>query len=383
MQSQTRNEARGVATAVVTRCLRVRRRLRWAGPRRILISLLGAAAIASALRAASRLVAAVQVLLFTSPAASALKPRLTEAWVAFLAALIPMVILFLLTVGLALFRGTYHKLTPLGVLSSSAAFSYWFLAALLLVLWKELNPVLNLPFLLPPIIAFLGFQLVRTASRTFAKARQHMLRTADEVLELPGPPPLLYLRPFAADAAPAPPEFDMAKRESEMWTITNLKFWTERRELTFEEVLCRGLSEISPVIAIGRPGERLPRLGAARKYVADDQWQDEVSRLVEACSIVCILAGHTKGVVWEVLHVVATCPPEKILLLLPPKLDEGAWSLFFHGIGAQALPLPRDLPPDSLALAFGPATEVLSFCGKAVPASYAEIARCALLRLPV
>src|SRR6202521_5017525 len=168
-----------------------------------------------------------------------------------------------------------------------------------------------------------------------------------------------------------------------MWTIPNLKFWTERRELTFEEVLCRGLSEISPVIAIGRPGERLPRLGAARKYVPDEQWRDEGSPLAGECPMVFLLGGHTKGVVWEVLHVVATCPQEKILLLLPPKVDEGVWSLFFHGIGAQALPLPRDLPPDSLALAFGPATEVLSFCGKAVPASYAEIARCALLRLPV
>ena len=113
------------------------------------------------------------------------------------------------------------------------------------------------------------------------------------------------------------------------------------------------------------------------------QWRDEVIRLVDACSIVCVLAGYTSGIVWELLHVAATCPLEKILLFLPPRFDECAWSRFLQSIGTQApgLPLPRSLEPGTLALAFRPEAVVIGFSGKPISANYGEIARSTLQRL--
>jgi hypothetical protein len=372
-----------VPISVMTRPIRVRQLRQWVSLRRILTSLLGAATAAYALRAASGLLNLMQVWLFTNPAKLSLKSQLIEAGGAFLAVFIPMIVLFLLTTSVLFAYDFYHKMTFLGVLLLSVAFLYWFLAAILLVLWHKLGPIANLPLVLPPVIGFLGFSLLRSASRVIARARQYMLRNAEEVMSGEARPPLLYLRPFEADTELEPPGYELPSRESEMWTITSLRFWTERRDLTFEEVLCRGLSEVSPVIAIGKPGEKLPMLGAARKYVPDDQWRDEVIRLVDACSIVCVLAGYTSGIVWELLHVAATCPLEKILLFLPPRFDECAWSRFLQSIGTQApgLPLPRSLEPGTLALAFRPEAVVIGFSGKPISANYGEIARSTLQRL--
>jgi hypothetical protein len=50
--------------------------------------------------------------------------------------------------------------------------------------------------------------------------------------------------------------------------------------LTEEEQLAMVMNEIGPFIAIGRPGEQWPELGAARMYVGDDEWQATINNLI-------------------------------------------------------------------------------------------------------
>ena len=60
------------------------------------------------------------------------------------------------------------------------------------------------------------------------------------------------------------------------------------------------LAHVGPVVAIGKPGEPLPELGAARLYVADDQWQAKVIELMGKAALVVIRLGASPGLLWEI-----------------------------------------------------------------------------------
>ena len=91
---------------------------------------------------------------------------------------------------------------------------------------------------------------------------------------------------------------------------------------TEEEQLVKILGEIGPVIAIGRPGEELPHLGAARFYISHDLWQNEVSRLMSNARLVVLRAGDTEGLWWEVERTTQLVRPERIVFLLPINQQE-------------------------------------------------------------
>ncbi|PWK85444.1 hypothetical protein C8D88_10672 [Lentzea atacamensis] len=76
---------------------------------------------------------------------------------------------------------------------------------------------------------------------------------------------------------------------------------------------------------MGRPGERLPHLGAARFYLPGDDWQSGVLRLMELSQLIVLRLGEGEGVWWEVYQAVAGQPPGKLVLLIPgdrPDLTE-------------------------------------------------------------
>ena len=72
--------------------------------------------------------------------------------------------------------------------------------------------------------------------------------------------------------------------------------------LTYEVELIRPFKKKMPVIAIGRPKEELPHIGANRLYVEDQYWQDRVSKLVEKAVFVLIRPSNTDGLRWEIEH---------------------------------------------------------------------------------
>lgn len=91
--------------------------------------------------------------------------------------------------------------------------------------------------------------------------------------------------------------------------------------LTFEEVATGPLSRYGPVVAIGRPGEPLPPLGALREYVGDN-WQSRVRELLSLAAIIVIVVDDTPGLLWELKTVVDSKLHERLILLMPP--DEAA-----------------------------------------------------------
>jgi hypothetical protein len=88
-------------------------------------------------------------------------------------------------------------------------------------------------------------------------------------------------------------------------------------EKTYEERLARTLRKLGPFVAVGDPTERLPLLGAARMYAADEDWRETVDELTARAGVVLLQAGEGDGLAWEVRHVIELDAPERAILSLP------------------------------------------------------------------
>ena len=135
--------------------------------------------------------------------------------------------------------------------------------------------------------------------------------------------PVLFLRAFTEDN-----RHELNARESEGSTTT------------LEAFLAYYFGAAGPVIAVGRPGERLPPLGGARVYLGDD-WQTHVREFVEAARWVVMFVGPMNpGLAWEVDLVFRLAAPEKFVLIVPPGRDDVLrnWWEAFRGRVGERLP---------------------------------------------
>lgn len=86
----------------------------------------------------------------------------------------------------------------------------------------------------------------------------------------------------------------------------------------FEEYVATAVAQDSDLIAIGKPGESLPSLGAARTYFADDEWQSAIDTTVRRVGAVIMLTAGTSGFEWELNLLRQTGYLAKTLILVPP-----------------------------------------------------------------
>lgn len=134
--------------------------------------------------------------------------------------------------------------------------------------------------------------------------RRHLAQGAREVLATDNRPPVIYLRSFTVD------------KQNSRVEVLNLSL------LTREEQLTKALDCFGPLVAIGRPGEALPTLGAARAYVDDAHWQEEVTILLRSASLVLLYIGNSEGLKWEVSSCLKAVAPRKLILLVPNDRNE-------------------------------------------------------------
>jgi hypothetical protein len=164
--------------------------------------------------------------------------------------------------------------------------------------------------------------------------RRHLVADARQLLADDSRPPVLYLRSFAVD--------DVTSGTSTL----RLSGLGTTAPVTEEEQVVRALAPVGPVVAIGQPGEALPRLGAARIYVGDD-WQRVVVQLMGRARLVVLGAGFSRGLLWELDQARRLVAPERIVLLstLAPAEYER-----FRVVAAQHLPVPLPAYPPDLPL---------------------------------
>ena len=119
---------------------------------------------------------------------------------------------------------------------------------------------------------------------------------------------MVDLRSFEADS-------ELVLRPAVFWSkLTNVLF---DYMVTFspEQELAEILNRVGPVIAIGKPGEPLPELGAARLYVSDADWKAKVTDMLARSRLVVIRTGSTPNLQWEIEHTMARVPRRQILLV--------------------------------------------------------------------
>jgi hypothetical protein len=84
--------------------------------------------------------------------------------------------------------------------------------------------------------------------------------------------------------------------------------------MTFERVLIAHLDHVGRFVAVGRPGEQLPPVGATRLYFPNHEWQGRIKQLLAKASLVAIIMGGTEALLWEIEQSITTLSPEKLLL---------------------------------------------------------------------
>jgi TM2 domain-containing membrane protein YozV/alkylhydroperoxidase/carboxymuconolactone decarboxylase family protein YurZ len=144
------------------------------------------------------------------------------------------------------------------------------------------------------------------AWRLWRKSRQYGALDADQAMARDPRPPVLYLRSFADDGAALIGEQPSLMRLGA--AVTAL--------VTPEQEMADNLDAVGPVVAIGKPGESLPELGAARLYVSDDEWQAKVRELMALASLVVVRVGSSPGLLWEIEQALAHLPRQRLVLAL-------------------------------------------------------------------
>lgn len=125
------------------------------------------------------------------------------------------------------------------------------------------------------------------------------------------------------------------------------------------------------VVAIGRPGEPRPALGAQRTYWTDETWQEAVRHTAARCRAIILVAGTSEGLAWEIEQLARMGVLGKTLLLLPPDTEENSRLRYERitqatGRGGDVLVDDPDLLPTVPALGFTPDGELIHYvaCGR-------------------
>jgi len=122
-------------------------------------------------------------------------------------------------------------------------------------------------------------------------------------------PPVVYLRSFQDDVKAPVGGLSGVFLKAASWFFP----------VGFEQELAAIMNRLGPFVAVGRPGERLPELGANRFYFTDDEWRSRVSALVAHAQLTVILCGPTPNLWWEIDHVFASAPPRRVVLIIPER----------------------------------------------------------------
>lgn len=182
------------------------------------------------------------------------------------------------------------------------------LAALFVAVATGIGLLAGLAFL---PFALAGGWLMQRAQRTLA------LRSA-EVRDRDPRPPLLFVRSFVDDLLELTPKVEYFSR-------------LFRKRLTLEEFVVGRLMTLGPVVAIGKPGEALSPLGAAREYVHGPDWQERVRALLGESSWVVAILGGGEGLKWEYEQILQRDLTGRFILVVPPATPEvfrERWHIF-------------------------------------------------------
>lgn len=151
--------------------------------------------------------------------------------------------------------------------------------------------------------------------------------SAEEILDKDTRKPVLYLRSFLSDT-------DQSLLHRELFTSGGSP----------EEELVNLCQKVGPCIALGKPGEKIPSLGAARLYVEDEKWQETIVDYLQKSQLVVLRVGSTEGLIWEINTIIETLNPQKLLLFLAEKKATIRKKIYEQFVTITSSYFPKPLP---------------------------------------
>lgn len=184
------------------------------------------------------------------------------------------------------------------------------------------------------------FHVARAVASTMrGQARRHAALSGSELSMKDTRPLVLYLRSFNDEK--------LLTEATGAWSL--------------EQIVVEAGSLLGPVVAIGRPGEGLPPLGAARDYVTDEEWQQHAHGWMEQATAIFFAVGETEGLAWEAARIARLRALRKCVLMIPPTDSDEIrrrWNTFMSRLGRVAPELHTSLSGVEVeranALTFGP-----------------------------
>jgi hypothetical protein len=163
----------------------------------------------------------------------------------------------------------------------------------------------------------LTYKVTSWLSDRYRERQRKNLLAAEDLLKHDTRPHVLYLRSFKDDQTTS--------------RLPNLS--TEEQELAV------AMFEIGPFIAFGEPGEDVPEPGAARMYIAQEHWRNEVTNRIRNARLVIARIANSPSFWWEISTAVNIVTPEKLVFLLPESETEyDEFKIWANGVFGHPLP---------------------------------------------
>lgn len=195
-------------------------------------------------------------------------------------------------------KGLWVKLAGVNFLALCAALAILEDSRMLGDEWKE-------SWLVIPVIAL--FVVVAKKGIIFLRTGwKYEIVSAEEALKRDDRSPVVYIRSFKDD-----PVIVAATSRAGKW-YRHIQ-WTAA--VSIEQELAFIMNRVGPVVAIGKPGEPLPELGAARLYVGDDEWQNKITEMMKQARLVVVRGGTTANLWWEIEEATRVLPLRKLLIV--------------------------------------------------------------------
>ncbi len=147
--------------------------------------------------------------------------------------------------------------------------------------------------------------LARTGVVLFRRGWKYDAIPADEMLQQDPRRPVVYVRSFKEDPKIILDTGRASWRSHLMYTVA----------ISAEQELAFIMERVGPVVAIGKPGEPVPELGASRLYARDDEWRVVITDLMNRARLVVIRAGTTANLQWEIDQAVQLLPRRQLIFV--------------------------------------------------------------------
>jgi hypothetical protein len=190
-----------------------------------------------------------------------------------------------------------------------------------------------------------GTLLLVGATVLFRCGQATMQPSGDELMASDKRRPMLLLRSFADES--------MSIAEAPNMALT----WGQLSSLArMEESIADQLRPFGPLVAIGKPGEALPQLGASRNYYSDADWQDAALALMRDALLIVVIAGVSPGLRWELEAIARAGHQSKLLVVIPEPHRRRRWDVITQEL--RDVPgfdgLPHEVPKGLLCMHAGP-----------------------------